>query len=580
MTTLCVWAPLAERMHAEVEGESLEMAPGAVLGWWQVNVPAAKHGTDYAFCVDGGEPRPDPRSLWQPHGVHGPSRVYDQTQFTWTDQHRRGVPLSGAVLYEMHIGTFTTDGTFDAAIERLDHLVDLGVDAVEVLPVAAYDGHHGWGYDGVDIYAVHEPYGGPDGFKRFIDACHSRGLGVVLDVVYNHLGPSGNYLAEFGPYFTDHYQTPWGAALNYSTDYSDEVRRWAIDNALMWMRDFHLDGLRLDAVHEIIDTRAIHLLEQMAAEVEALTAHVRRPLFLIAESDLNDPRLVMAREGGGYGLSAQWADDVHHALHAALANEQQGYYVDFGAISTLAEAFTTPYVLSGTWSTYRRRQHGRPLDRTTVPGYRFVTYLQNHDQIGNRAAGDRLSANVPTSRLMVGSALLFCSAYTPMLFMGEEWGASTPWQYFTSFPNPSLATAVRRGRRQEFREHGWREDDVPDPQDPATLERSRLDWAEIDKDGHRELLDWHRRLIALRRAHPELSDPRLAEVHTAYDDEAGWLVLYRGRIAVACNLADKRLGVPLAGHPDGVLLSSAGGFVFRPHEIELEPDSVAIVTYR
>jgi len=580
VTTLCVWAPLAERMHAEVEGESLEMAPGAVLGWWQVNVPAAKHGTDYAFCVDGGEPRPDPRSLWQPHGVHGPSRIYDQTQFTWSDQHWRGVPLSGAVLYEMHIGTFTTDGTFDAAIERLDHLVDLGVDAVEVLPVAAYDGHHGWGYDGVDIYAVHEPYGGPDGFKRFIDACHSRGLGVVLDVVYNHLGPSGNYLAEFGPYFTDHYQTPWGAALNYSTDYSDEVRRWAIDNALMWMRDFHLDGLRLDAVHEIIDTRAIHLLEQMAAEVEALTAHVRRPLFLIAESDLNDPRLVMAREGGGYGLSAQWADDVHHALHAALANEQQGYYVDFGAISTLAEAFTTPYVLSGTWSTYRRRQHGRPLDRTTVPGYRFVTYLQNHDQIGNRAAGDRLSANVPTSRLMVGSALLFCSAYTPMLFMGEEWGASTPWQYFTSFPNPSLATAVRRGRRQEFREHGWREDDVPDPQDPATLERSRLDWAEIDKDGHRELLDWHRRLIALRRAHPELSDPRLAEVRTAYDDEAGWLVLYRGRIAVACNLADKRLGVPLAGHPDGVLLSSAGGFVFRPHEIELEPDSVAIVTYR
>jgi len=578
MTTLSVWAPLAEHVQADVGGDRHDMTPNSRPGWWQLSVPTAGHGTDYAFRVNGGEARPDPRSMWQPHGVHGASRIYDHAQFAWSDAHWRGVPLSGAVLYELHIGTFTTDGTFDAAIEHLDHLVELGVDAVEVLPIAAYDGDSGWGYDGVDLYAVHEPYGGPDGFKRFVDACHQRGLGVVLDVVYNHLGPSGNYLGEFGPYFTDHYQTPWGAALNYSREHSDEVRRWAIDNALMWLRDFHVDGLRLDAVHEIVDTRAIHLLEQLAAEVEALTAHVRRPLFLIAESDLNDPRLVMAREGGGYGLSAQWADDVHHALHAALANEQQGYYVDFGGIATLAEAMTTPYVHSGTWSTFRNREHGRPLDRTTVPGYRFVTYLQNHDQVGNRATGDRLSADVPVSRLMVGSALLMCSAYTPMLFMGEEWGASTPWQYFTSFPDPSLARAVRRGRRHEFESHGWASDAVPDPQDPATFERSRLDWAEVDKEGHRELLDWHRRLIALRRAHPELSDPRLADVRTSYDDAAGWLVVYRGRIAVACNLADSRLGVPLSGHPDGVLLSSAPGFVFRPHDIELAPDSVAIVT--
>jgi maltooligosyltrehalose trehalohydrolase len=346
----------------------------------------------------------------------------------------------------------------------------------------------------------------------------------------------------------------------------------------MWLRDFHIDGLRLDAVHEIVDTRAVHLLEQLATEVEALTTHVARPLFLIAESDLNDPRLVLAREAGGYGLSGQWADDVHHALHAALAYEHQGYYVDFGALSTLAEALSSPYVHTGTWSTFRRREHGRPLDRTTVPGYRFVTYLHNHDQVGNRATGDRLSARVPVSRLMVGAALLFCSPYTPMLFMGEEWGASSPWQFFTSFPDPGLAESVREGRRREFAEYGWAAEDVPDPQDRATFERSRLDWAELDKDGHRELLDWHRRLIALRREHAELSDPRLADVGTSYDDDAGWLVLYRGRIAIACNLARERAPVPLDGRPDGVLLASASGFVFRPHEIELEPDSVAIVT--
>jgi maltooligosyltrehalose trehalohydrolase len=578
VTTVDVWAPYAESVAVVVDGSSRPMEPDARAGWWQLAVPDVTHGTDYAFRVDGGEPRPDPRSVWQPHGVHGPSRRYDHDRFEWTDQGWRGVPLAGSILYELHVGTVTAEGTFDAAIDRLDHLVDLGIDVVEVLPVASYDGPHGWGYDGVALYAVHEPYGGPDAFKRFVDACHARNLGVVLDCVYNHLGPSGNYLGEFGPYFTDAYQTPWGPALNYSREQSDEVRRWAIDNALMWLRDFHVDGLRLDAVHEIIDTRATHLLEELVTEVDALAAFVGRPLFLIAETDLNDPRLIRSREAGGYGLTGQWADDVHHALHALLTGERQGYYRDFGAVGTLADAMKWPYIHAGTWSSFRGRAHGRPVDTGMHPGYRFVTYLHNHDQVGNRAHGERMSTYVSQGLLMVGAALLLCSPYTVMLFMGEEWGARTPWQFFTSFPDHALAAAIRDGRRTEFAAHGWSEEDVPDPQDPATFERSRLDWAEVDKDAHRDLLDWHRRLIALRRARPELSDPRRDRVRTTYDEQARWLVLYRDRIAVVCNFADRRQSVPLDAHPDGVLLSSAAGFVYRPDEVELDGESVAILT--
>jgi maltooligosyltrehalose trehalohydrolase len=580
VTTVEVWAPRAERVDVVHPDGETAMDRSQRAGWWQAQLSGAGHGDDYAFRLDGGPQRPDPRSLWQPDGVHKASRIYDHSRFEWTDRQWRGVPLAGSVLYELHIGTFTTEGTFDAAIEHLDHLVDLGVDAVEVLPVASYDGHHGWGYDGVALYAVHEPYGGPDGFKRFVDACHARNLGVVLDVVYNHVGPSGNYLDEFGRYFTRRYKTPWGDAVNYSGRDSDEVRRWAIDNALMWLRDFHVDGLRLDAVHAIVDTRATHVLEELSRDVEALAAHVGRPLFLIAESDLNDATLVTAREAGGHGLTAQWADDPHHALHALLTDERDGYYVDFGSIEALATALTTPYVHAGTWSEFRGRNHGRPLDRENIPASRFVTYLHNHDQIGNRATGDRMASYAGSGRLMIGSALLMCSAYVPMLFMGEEWGASTPWQFFTAFPGKGLSQAVRDGRREEFAAHGWNEQQVPDPQDPTTFERSRLDWAEVDKDGHKELLDWYRKLIALRRAHPELTDPWLTSVKVGWDEQARWLVLYRGDIGVVCNLADERRSIPVDGRPDGVLVSSAGGFVFRSGEVELAPESVAVINLR
>jgi maltooligosyltrehalose trehalohydrolase len=578
VTRPCVWAPRARVVRIELADDTIEMSRDGDSGWWQSPIDLS-HGDRYAIRIDDGDARPDPRARWLPDGVHAPARVYDDDRYQWNDGTWRGRALAGSVLYELHIGTLTSEGTFDAAIERLDHLVDLGIDLVEVLPVASYDGPRGWGYDGVSLYAVHEQYGGPDGFKRFVDACHQRGLGVVLDVVYNHVGPAGNYLGEFGPYFNDHYSTPWGPAINYSGRGSDEVRRWAIDNALMWLREFHVDGLRLDAVHAIVDLRAVHLLEQLSREVDALAAETGRPLFLIAESDLNDPRLVTAREGGGYGLTAQWADDPHHALHALLADERQGYYCDFGSIETLARAMESPYHHAGAWSTFRGRTHGRPLDRNQIPATRFVTYLHNHDQVGNRATGDRMSSYVSPGRLRIGAALLMCSPYVPMLFMGEEWAASTPWQFFTSFPDPSLAENVRSGRREEFGEHGWSSDDVPDPQDPATFERSVLDWAELDKDDHRETLDWHRRLIALRKSRPELTDPWLTKVRTSYDEERRWLVVRRGAVAVVVNLADRTQTVPSERPLDEVLLAS-GEVEAGEAGLTLPAETVAIVTLR
>ena len=525
MTRFEVWAPEAGRVELESGGLLTALTAGE-RGWWAAEVPELGPGADYAFRLDGGPPLPDPRSRWQPSGVHGPSRVYDHRAFEWTDHAWRGRPLPGSVLYELHIGTFTPEGTFDAAIGRLDHLVALGVDVVEVMPVAAFPGRHGWGYDGVHLWAVHEPYGGPDGLKRFVDACHRRGLAVVLDVVYNHLGPSGNYLGRYGPYFTDAYRTPWGAAVNVDQPGSDEVRAFVVGNALMWLRDYHLDGLRLDAVHAIQDRRAVHILEELATEVARLTAELGRELFLIAESDLNDPRLITAADAGGYGLTAHWNDDFHHALHALLTGERQGYYADFGAPEALAKVMTRAYFHDGGWSSFRGRHHGRPVDLSRTSGHRFVVFQQNHDQIGNRAAGDR----VPGELLKIGAAALLTSAFTPMLFMGEEWGATTPWCYFTDHQEPELAEAVRRGRRAEFARHGWDPATVPDPQAVETFRRSALDWSELDKPEHAELLEWYRSLIALRRARPELTDPRLASVQV--EIEGSRFVITRGRTTI------------------------------------------------
>ncbi|HEY7271875.1 MAG TPA: malto-oligosyltrehalose trehalohydrolase [Actinoplanes sp.] len=574
MSLFEVWAPEKETVRLRVDGRDLEMERGGD-GWWRLDVSSAGAGTDYAFLLPESDTAlPDPRSAWQPSGVHGPSRVYDHGAFAWSDRAWTGRQLPGSVLYELHIGTFTPDGTFDAAIERLDHLVDLGVDLVELLPVNAVNGPYNWGYDGVCWYAPHEPYGGPDGLKRFVDACHGKGLGVVLDVVYNHFGPSGAYAPMFAPYLSASASNPWGASVNLDGAYADGVRRYIIDSALAWLRDYHVDGLRLDAVHAFVDSNAVHLLEQLAVEVESMSTHLRRPLSLIAESDLNDPRLITAREAAGYGLQAQWDDDVHHALHALLTGERRGYYGDFGSLSCLATVLEGAFYHAGTWSSFRRRNHGRPVDRRTVPGHRFVAYLQNHDQIGNRATGDRLSATLSPGLLGVGATLLLTTAFTPMLFMGEEWAAGTPWQFFTSHPEADLAASVRDGRRREFGSHGWAEADVPDPQDPATFERSKLDWSEPGKPGHAEILDLHRRLIALRRSHADLSDPWLDRVSVSPGDHS--VVIRRGRCLVAANLAPEPRTVPLGAEPAKVLLATAAGVTLVGSQATLPPESAAV----
>ncbi|MCW2603000.1 MAG: putative glycosyl hydrolase [Pseudonocardiales bacterium] len=574
MTVLEVWAPKASTVRVR----RLDSAPSALEpaksgtdtlllaedgGWFRGEVTLS-YGQDYGILLDDSEDLlPDPRSRWQPYGVHGPSRLHDPRRHTWGDASWTGRTLAGAVIYELHIGTFTPGGTFDSAVERLDHLVDLGITHVEVLPVAGVNGSWNWGYDGVDWYAVHDPYGGPDAFKRFIDACHRRGLAVVLDVVYNHFGPSGNYLPLFGPYLKQGSNT-WGDLVNFDGPESSAVRRFVIDNVLMWFAEYRIDALRLDAVHAMEDQSAFHILEEIAAEVDAASAAEGRPLTLIAESDLNDVKLITPREAGGYGLNAQWDDDVHHCLHALLTGERQGYYGDFGSIGALAKVLTRAFFHDGTWSSFRGRTHGRPVDRSRVPGYRFVVCLQNHDQVGNRATGDRLPAITDREMLRVGALLLLTSPFTPMLWMGEEWGATTPWRFFTSHPEPELAEATAKGRIAEFAEHGWDPANVPDPQDPDTFESSKLDWSEPEQAEHAELLALYQALTALRRDVPELADPRLDRISVDFDEQQRWMVIHRGRLRIAVNLAAHAQTVPLDAPAIDVMLATEPGFVFGP----------------
>ena len=575
MTVFRVWAPRARVSVDVVVGDRrVAMTPTGERGWYTAEVAGAAAGDDYAFSLDGADPLPDPRSPWQPGGVHGPSRLVDHTAFPWTDTRWKGMHLPSAVLYELHVGTFSPPGTFEGVIGRLDHLVELGVDAVELMPVAQFSGPRGWGYDGVDLYAPHELYGGPDGLKRLVDACHARDLGVVLDVVYNHLGPEGNHLDRFGPYFTDFYATPWGSAVNFDRAGSDEVRRFVIDNALMWLRDYHVDGLRVDAVHAIVDTSACHILEQLTGEVDALARALGRPLSVIAESDLNDPRIVRPREAGGFGCDAQWSDDFHHALHTVLTGETGGYYADFGSLADLAAALEHAYVYQGRWSAHRERTHGRAPDG--LPPWRFLAYAQNHDQVGNRATGDRLSANVGAGRLKVAAALALTSPFVPLLFQGEEWGARTPFQYFTSHEDPELGRAVSQGRRSEFAAFGWRPDEVPDPQDVETFERSRLHWDDLEVERHRDLFAWYRELIALRRCTSALADGGWPVVR--FDEHERWLVSERCGLAVAVNLAEGRRCVPVSDDRElRALLASAPDVTVARGAVELPPDSVAIL---
>ncbi|MFV0452335.1 MAG: malto-oligosyltrehalose trehalohydrolase [Propioniciclava sp.] len=568
-----LWAPLASAASVHVEDTVLPLTPSE-NGTWVIDLGL---DIDYLLSVDGGEPRPDPRSARQPRGVHGPSRTFDATAFAWTDTAWEGREVLGGVFYELHVGTFTDHGTLDAAITRLDHLVALGVDTVELMPLAPFPGERGWGYDGVAWYAVHEAYGGPAALQRFVDAAHGHGIAVCLDVVYNHFGPAGNYTGVFGQYLTDKHHTPWGSAINLDDAHHDGVRAFIIDNACRWIRDFHIDALRLDAVHALVDDSPRHLLAELSEAVAALEPELGRPATLIAESDLNQPSMIEPTSRGGRGMDGQWADDVHHALHAWLTGERFGYYDDFGSPKTLEKAFTGVFVHDGTWSSFRNQPWGAPVP-DAVDRRRFVTFTQNHDQVGNRGLGDRPDLRLTPGAVAAGAALLLLSPFTPLLFQGQEWGTHRRFQFFTDH-DPELGRLVTEGRAREFADFGW--DDIygpdaviPDPQSPATFAVSVLDWDEAGRAGHSEILAWHRRLIALRRRHlPGAGRPVAgtgAEVGLAATPDTA--VMTYGPLSVLVALRS-----PSSFTRSGALVATFGDAHRDGDRVVLGADSVAVL---
>jgi maltooligosyltrehalose trehalohydrolase len=507
-------------------------------GGWHAAVVDVPEGTDYGFRLDGGELLPDPRSPWQPSGVDGPSRTVDHEAFEWTDQAWPGRGLEGAVIYELHTGTFTPEGSFDALAQRLHHLTELGATHVELMPVAEFSGSRGWGYDGVDLYAPYSVYGGPDGLKRLVDACHARGLAVILDVVYNHLGQEGDHIQAFGPYLHDDLWTDWGRSFNLDDDDSREVRDFLIENALMWMRDYHIDGLRLDATDRVHDSSQLHLLAEMAERVGEQAARSGRRLLLMAETDSNDPAVVTPRDRGGWGLDAQWLDDFQHALHALVTGERQGYYSDYGSLDDLVTSLREAYVYSGRYSNFRGGPRGRPAG--DIDGNHFIAFAQNHDQVGNRPRGERLSHLVDVERQRLTASVLLLSPYVPLLFMGDEWGASTPFMFFADHRSAELRRATTDGRRKDLAVFGWRVPGLPDPEAAECFEASKLDWAELEREPHSSLLRWHRELIRLRRTTPQLRDGRRDLVGLSADEGEGRLELVRGPVRLVCDFRTGR----------------------------------------
>lgn len=579
MTRLSVWAPAAETVQLVIctpddeSNEAFDMtklpAPaGAELdvrgdGWWEIELEKRSDQADdglidYGFILKspGGtqgtleNPLPDPRSRRQPAGVHGASRNWAASSYSWKDQEWRNPGLTGGAVYELHVGTFTPEGTLDSAADKIGYLKELGVAFVELLPVNSFNGTHNWGYDGVAWFAVQETYGGPDAYQRFVDEAHAHGIGVIQDVVYNHLGPSGNYLPQFGPYLKRGDANTWGDSLNLDGPDSDEVRRYIVDNVGMWLKDFHVDGLRLDAVHALRDDRAVHILEEIAVAVSALEDE-HGPKFLIAESDLNNDRLIRPRLLGGYGLSAQWDDDYHHAIHANITGELEGYYADFGGVAALAKTLTQGFFHDGSWSSFRERHHGRPIDKNRVRPSQLVVCIQDHDQIGNRAAGDRWSPALGADKLILGAALNILSPFTPMLFMGEEFAASTPWQFFTGHPEPELGAAVQAGRFAEFEKMGWDRAQVPDPQDPQTFANSKLMWDEASapaNSDHAVVLRAYREMLALRRTTPQLTTDSFASVGVDFSEADEWLLLNRADVTVLFNMSEQSLELTRLGN--------------------------------
>jgi maltooligosyltrehalose trehalohydrolase len=555
-TEFRVWAPRAERLEVKVLGGeprtfALEPAGGGVFEARAAGVAAS---ADYFYVVNGNE-RPDPVSRSQPSGVHGPSRVVAPEAFAWTDEAWRGIPLKEYVVYELHTGTFTPEGTFDAIIPKLAHLKELGVTAVELMPVAEFPGGRNWGYDGAHLYAPLSTYGGPEGLKKLIDACHREGLAFILDVVYNHLGPEGNYAGEYMPLYNEAHKSPWGAGLNFDGEGAEGVRRYFVENALYWLAEYHVDALRLDAVHAIADTSERHFLRQLAEEFHAQAARLGRPAFLIAESDLNDVLVIKPAGEEGYGIDAQWSDDFHHSLHAVVTKADRGYFADFGKVENLAKAIAEGFVYCGQQSKFRGRCHGTPsIDR---PGEQFVVCIQNHDQIANGYWGDRLSRVARPEQQRVAAALMLAGTpNVPMLFMGEEWAERAPFLYFTSHTDPELGSAVRKGRMEEYdsfvREEGETESTLggfSDPQSEITFVRSKLDWEARGKSPHAEMLRFYRDLLAHRRAHAPLSNCDKSRTRARFDEERRWLTVERGdqsgaRAFLACNLSPEAQALP------------------------------------
>lgn len=575
MNEIRVWAPDAKALQLVTPNGSFAMKR-IDGGWWISSSPLIRHGLDYMFSIDGEQPLPDPRSLWQPYGVHGYSRYLDHSLFPWKDRGWRPHELESAVIYELHSGTFSEKGTFGGILNHLDHLKDLGVTHIELMPVNYFSGDRGWGYDGVYLFAPMESYGGPEGLKVLVDECHRRGFSMILDVVYNHLGPEGNYLGNYGPYFTGRYSTPWGSAINFDGSGSDEVRRFFIDNARMWLVDYHFDALRIDAVHSIFDMSARHFLEELSEEADRISRNNGKKKYVIAESDLNDPRITDTGERGGYGVHAQWADDLHHAIHAFLTGERQGYYGDFGRIEDIAKAIEKGYVYDGGYSRYRKRRHGRPF--SDLRDRKLVGFIQNHDQVGNRAKGERLNHLVDPVLFRCAAALYLLSPFIPMIFQGEEWGASSPFQYFTSHIDSKLGKAVTAGRKREFLSFGWKEEDVPDPQDMNTYLRSRLNWKDLSREIHAEILDWYRKLIALRKEFSSLKYSCFDNVDVQFNEEKVWLCYRRGNIIMLFNLNEgQELVYPLNKPFPEVILSSMEDVKLSREGIVLPPVSMVVM---
>jgi maltooligosyltrehalose trehalohydrolase len=499
-----VWAPRARSVEVRIVEPREHAVPMQVAGrgYFHAVVEGISAGALYRYRLDGEKERPDPASRYQPRGVHGPSQIIDSS-FKWNDSRWRGIALEKYVFYELHVGTFTPEGTFDAIVPRLAALKDLGVTAIELMPVAQFPGERNWGYDGVYPYAVQASYGGPLGLKRLVDACHQHGIAVALDVVYNHLGPEGNYLADFAPYFTDLYKTPWGQAINFDDAESDEVRRYFTDNALQWVTDYHVDALRLDAIHAIVDPSARTSLEELSSAVHAKAEELGRDVYLIPEDNRNDTRVVKSPEVGGWGLDSVWNDDFHHSLHVLLTGERDAYYQDFSGVGDLAGAYREGFVYSGQYSKYRRKRYG--ISSKRIPARRFVVFSQNHDQVGNRSVGDRPSQSLSFEQLKLAAGTVLLSPYIPLLFMGEEYAETAPFQYFVSHGDPALIEAVREGRKKEFAEFGW-VGDIPDPQSEATFLGCKLNWNLHAEGQHRVLWNFYQELLRLRRDIPVLAN--------------------------------------------------------------------------